>query len=95
MYALHMLNERLQILVSPDQRRRLESEAQRRGMSVGGLIREAVDAHLGHVGTAERLEALDGIRAASGRFLAPEELTRLVDAERDAIIDAVSGSRSR
>ncbi|MGI8594331.1 MAG: hypothetical protein ACR2ML_08215 [Solirubrobacteraceae bacterium] len=91
-----MLKERLQILVSRDQRRRLESEAQRRGLSVGGLIREAVDAHLGHVGEAERLEALDGIRAASGRFLAPEELNRIVDGERDAVVDgAVRGFRSR
>ncbi|MGI8778950.1 MAG: hypothetical protein ACR2L8_02050 [Solirubrobacteraceae bacterium] len=89
-----MLKERLQILVSKDQRRRLESEAERRGLSVGGLIREAVDAHLGHVGEAERQAALEGIRAASGRFLSPEELNRLVDGERDAVI-GVPGSRSR
>ena len=85
-----MLNERLQILVTRDQRRRLESEAQRRGLSVGGLIREAVDAHLGHVGEAEHLRAVDGIRATSGRFLPPEDLNRLVDEERDA---AGSGPR--
>jgi hypothetical protein len=89
---MHMLNERLQILVSRDQRRRLESEAQRRGVSVGGLIREAVDVHLGHVGEIERLEALDAIRAADGRFLSPDELNRLVDAEREAVIDAAPGS---
>lgn len=64
-------------------------------MSVGGLIREAVDAHLGHVGEAERLEALDGIRAANGRFLPPEELNRLVGEERDAAGRASPGSRSR
>jgi len=90
-----MLNERLQILVSRDQRRRLESEAQRRGVSVGGLIREAVDAHLGHVGEVERLEALDGIRATDGRYLSPEELNRLVGAERDAVVDVGSRSPSR
>jgi hypothetical protein len=90
---MHMLSERLQILVSKDQRRRLESEAQRRGASVGQLIREAVDAHLGHVGEAERLEALEGIRATRGAFLSPDELNRLVDRERDAVI-ARSPSRS-
>ncbi len=94
-YAMHMLKERLQVLVSRDQRRRLESEAQRRGLSVGGLIREAVDAHLGHVGEAERLEALEGLRAASGRFLSPEELNRIVDEERDAAIGTARNSPSR
>lgn len=89
-----MLRERLQILVSREQRRRLESEARRRGVSVGGLVREAVDAHLGHVGEAERLEAVDAIRAATGRFLSPEELNRLVADERDAVVGGAMGSSS-
>jgi hypothetical protein len=82
---MHMLSERLQILVSPDQRRHLESEARRRGQSVGGLIREAVDAHLGAVSQGERVEAFEAIRATGGgRFLTPEELNALVGAEHEA-----------
>lgn len=91
---MHMLKERLQILVSRGQRRRLEAEAQRRGLSVGGLVREAVDAHLGHVGEAERLEALEGIRAAGGRFLSPDELNRIVGEEREATFGATRNSAS-
>jgi hypothetical protein len=79
-----MLNERLQVLVTSEQRRRLETEARRRGTSVGSLIREAVDAQFGAVTTEDRLRALDGIRGLSGRFLSPDELNRLVSEERDA-----------
>jgi hypothetical protein len=39
-----MLSERLQILIDPDRRRRLEDEAAARGTSVAALIREAIDA---------------------------------------------------
>src|ERR1700736_293743 len=48
-YAVCMLNERLQILIRPDQRRRLEAEARRRGTSVAALVREAVDSRFGPV----------------------------------------------
>ena len=95
MYALCMFSERLQILVSRDQRRRLEAEAQRRDLSVGGLVREAVDAHLGHIGEADRLAALAGIRAARGRFLTPGEVNRIVDEERDEAVGNAWGSGSR
>ena len=78
-----MLSERLQILVSREQRRRLEREAKRRGTSVGSLIREAVDARFGAVTTDERLRALDDIRAMHGRFLPPDELNRIAASERD------------
>ncbi len=42
--GMHMYTERLQILVTPEQRRKLESEAEHRGESVGSLVRKAVDA---------------------------------------------------
>jgi hypothetical protein len=77
-----MFSERLQILVSPEQRRRLETEAGRRGTSVAALIREAVDLHIGPVARGERDRALGAIRAMHGRFLPPEELERLVERER-------------
>jgi predicted DNA-binding protein len=79
-----MLRERLQILVSPEQRRRLESEAKRRGTSVGSLVREAVDAHFGQVSPEDRLRALEGIRSSHGRHLDPDELNRIVEEEREA-----------
>ena len=46
-YDIHMLNERLQILVSTEQRRRLEAESKRTQASVASLIRQAIDAQFG------------------------------------------------
>ncbi len=90
-----MLNERLQILISSEQRRRLEAEAKRRRTSVASLIREAVDAQLGTVSRAERRRALDKIRAMHGRFLSPEELNRLVEKEHEDELDRPRGARGR
>ncbi|MDO8213773.1 hypothetical protein [Conexibacter sp. CPCC 206217] len=90
-YALHMLNERLQILVTSEQRRRLEREAQRRGVSVGSLIREAVDAHFGGVTVEDRRQALTVIAAMRGSFATPEELNRMVEDERDEAADVMLG----
>jgi hypothetical protein len=82
-----MFSERLQILVSPAQRKRWEAEAKRRGTSLAGLIREAVDRHLGSANRSDRVEALAGIRAMRGRFLSPSELDRLVEEERAKAAD--------
>ena len=83
-----MFSERLQILVSPEQRKRWEAEAKRRGTSVAGLIRDAVDRDMGSLDRGDRARALDAIRAMQGRFLPPDELDRLMDEER-----ARAGSR--
>jgi hypothetical protein len=82
-YAMSMLTERLQILVSPRQKRRLEAEAQTRGESVGGLVREAIDARYGSETTREeRLAAVERMRSAPAiRFFTPEELTRIHEEE--------------
>jgi len=40
---MRMLNERLQILLDGDRRRRLEHEAEARQTSVAALVREAID----------------------------------------------------
>ena len=85
-----MLNERLQILVSRDQRRRLEAEARRRGTSVGSVVREAVDARLGAVSPEERLKALEGLRSMSGRFLPPDELDRISEGEPEDELEDVA-----
>jgi len=84
---MHMLKERLQILVSTDQRRRLEREARRRGTSVASVIREAVDVQLGGVTVEDRRAALDEILAMRGQYASPEELNRIAAGERDEQID--------
>lgn len=77
-----MLSERLQILVTPEQRERLESEARSQGSSVGGLVRAAIDARLGGASQDEKLRALERIKAMKGEYLPPDELDRVADAER-------------
>lgn len=84
MYALHMFSERLQILVSSDQRRRLEAEARRRRTSVGSLIRDAIEAQIGGIPSSSRLEAVAAIRDASpAAFVDAEDLDRLAESEHD------------
>lgn len=92
MYALLMLKERLQILVSVEQRRRLEAEAARRRTSVAALVREAVDARYGTVSRAERERAAGDIGAMRGSYRPPDQLEELIDAERDAIGAALKPS---
>ena len=87
-----MLNQRLQILISPEQRLRLEAEARRRDASVASVIREAIDLHLGRPDRSARLRALEEIRAMQGGpFLTPEELNREVAAEREQQFDLPTG----
>ena len=40
---MSMLSHRLQVLIDPEQYERLRREAERRGMPVGALVREAID----------------------------------------------------
>lgn len=79
---MHMLTERLQILVTKEQRRELEAEARRRATSVGSLVREAIDARFSVVGEAERLQAAAEIASMAGTFVEPDELERIVEDER-------------
>lgn len=76
-----MLKERFQILLSSEQRRRLEREAARRGESVAALIREAVDARFPGPTRDDRLSALDAIRSMRGRFLPADELDEVAESE--------------
>lgn len=81
---MSMFTERLQILVSKDQRRRLEREAKRRGTSVASVIRDAVDAELGVDPRKEKLAAFETIRGLPRVALPPiEELNRLIDEAHD------------
>lgn len=83
-YAMRMYNQRLQILVSKEQRLRLEREAKRRGSSVASVIRDAVDGELGGISRQDRLGAVEAIRSLPGiPFVPPEELNREIDRLRE------------
>ncbi len=77
-----VLSERFQVLLTPEQRKRLETEARRRGVSVGALIRDAVDRYLGTPTRSERQRAVAEIGKMRGRFLPPERLEQLLERER-------------
>lgn len=79
---MSMLTERLQILVDREQRRRLEEEARRKGVSVGALVREAIDARMGVGAVDERLRAVEAITALSAADLTPMELEEILGEER-------------
>ncbi len=57
---MHMFTERTQVLLSPEQRRRLERRAVEERRSVGSLIRDAVDAYTGSSGRT-RQEAAESL----------------------------------
>lgn len=77
---MSMFTERLQILVSKEQRQRLEREAKRRGTSVASVIRDAVDAELGVDPRKEKIAAVEAIRQLPRvPFLPVEELNRIYD----------------
>jgi len=78
-----MLKERLQLLISAEQRKRLEDEARRTGRSVGALVREAIDAQLGTATRHERLRAVEEIAALRGVYLPLEELESVIAEERE------------
>jgi len=81
---MRMFSERLQILISKEQRRRLESEAKRRDASVASVIREAIDVQLGGIGRDDRLGAVAQIAAMRGAsYLPPEELRQAITEARD------------
>ncbi|HYJ20633.1 MAG TPA: hypothetical protein VEW07_01270 [Solirubrobacterales bacterium] len=83
-----MYSERLQILISKEQRRRLEAEAGRRKASVASVIRDAVDAELGRGSREDRLRAVAEIAKIKGvPFLPPDELRKAIDEARAEGID--------
>jgi hypothetical protein len=85
-----MAMERMQILVTQEQRRRLKQAAAGRGTSVTELVRQAIDAELAAVSPARerKLRALAELRAMPPvEFIAPEELRELIDQQFDEEID--------
>jgi hypothetical protein len=71
--------ERLQILIRPEQRRRLAAVSRARGLPVTALVREAIDdAFPQQTSTAERRAAADSLMAMNVRAPSPEEIDRLL-----------------
>ncbi len=81
-----MFSERLQVLIDPAQRRRLEAEAEARGSSVAALIRQAIDATFPSTS--------DERRAAGQRFLAAESMPVPEVADLRAELDALRARRA-
>jgi len=83
---MRMFSERLQVLMSKEQRRRLEAEAKRRHLSVGALIREAIDRRGASATPGERARAVAEIKEMrGGRFLSPSKFERIIDQERERL----------
>lgn len=79
-YLMRMYSERLQILVSKEQRRRLEREARRRNSSVASVIRDAVEAELGAISREDRMQAFEAIAGIGGAaYLSPAELEQEIE----------------
>jgi len=95
-YAMRMLSERIQLLIDRDRRRRLEAEARRRRMSVGAVIREAIDARLAGAAPEQRVRAIAEMRAMTGgRYLPPDALDRIVEEEREGAAGVTKRPRRR
>lgn len=91
---MSMLTERLQILVSPEQRRRLEAEAERRHTSVAMVVREAIDRSLEGPTREERRAAVEAIKRMNARFLTVEEMEAIVAEERERNVPDLLHDRS-
>jgi len=58
---MHMLSERTQVLLTVEQRRAVEKTAARSSVSVGAVIRAAIDAYVPSASSAQRRRALDDL----------------------------------
>lgn len=81
---MSMFTERLQVLITPDQRRRLEAEADRRQSSVATVVRDAIDATLSGPTREQRRRAFESIVARRGRHLSVEEIEAIIAEERES-----------
>lgn len=88
-----MFSERFQILISPEQRSRLEQESKARGVSVAALVREAIDSKFHIVSREEKIRAAEeiaamGRRPGTRKHLTVEEMDAIIDEEMMKDIDA-------
>jgi hypothetical protein len=85
-YCMHMLEKRLQILLDEDRWKRLSSYAAERNLSVGAVVREALDRAI----PASR----DKRRAAARRILAAKPMDVPSPAALRRELDAIRGRRA-
>jgi hypothetical protein len=57
------LTERIQVLMTPEQARRLRQMADREGQSIGAVVRQAVDALSVYAARQEQLDAVADLAA--------------------------------
>ncbi len=75
------LTERMQVLLLPEQRRRLERIARLRGTSVGAVIRDAIERFTPEAaGDEEELEAVFGLELPVGDWA--DMKAEIIDAAR-------------
>lgn len=78
--------ERLQILVTAEQRRRLDETSKATGRPVTALVREAIDKQFGEVSREQRLEAYERLKKRRIPFIPIDELNRLIETRYDDIL---------
>lgn len=76
-------SERLQLLLTPALRERLEVESRRRGVSMAGVVREAIDAGLMRVAREGRMRTVAEIGERRAAFVPVDELERIVASKRE------------
>lgn len=69
-----MYSEREQILLSPEQRCRLDEEVAARNIAVAAVVREALDEHLGSGDMSRRQAAARRMFSRNLKVVSPEEL---------------------
>lgn len=80
---LCMYSERMQILLSPEQRRLVEDEARRAGRSAAAVVREAIEARYRSADPGRRRAAFERMRRRRAATLPPEELEALLESRFD------------
>lgn len=91
-----MYSARLQLLLSPEQRRRLEAESRRSRRSVNAIVREAIEARYGAPPREDRLDAARRIGEMRAEHLDPDDLRRLIDQRFDREVPSPArGTRRR
>ena len=84
-YRMRMLDRRVQILLDEDRYRKVAREAERRGVSVAAVVREAIDRLPSHA--EQRRAAVAAVLAAEAMAVPadPADLRRELDAARDRL----------
>lgn len=90
-----MYGERMQILITPEQRHRLEDESRDTGLSVAALVRAALDARYGSGPTREQRVAAAEYLTTGGtaEHLSIEELNEIINDRHGEAWDRLEAQR--